>query len=123
MDVTKGTVRGICTDAVFERGEKYFSENRILDIHRVDATVTAVVNGNDQCDARASISRLTGSIRGVTAHTTGRGRVSTPSPCCFDALTTVLQMRATGSTAHSKLLTLTQGALRARSDEVRGNAH
>jgi len=56
MDVTKGTVRGICTDAVFERGEKYFSENRILDIHRVDATVTAVVNGNDQCDARVNLA-------------------------------------------------------------------
>ena len=56
MDVTEGTVREICTDAVFERGEKYLSENRILDIHRVDTTVTAVVSGSRQYDARVDLA-------------------------------------------------------------------
>lgn len=56
MDVTEGTVRKICTDAVFERGERYLAEDRILDIHRVDTTVTAVVNGNRQYDARVDLA-------------------------------------------------------------------
>jgi len=46
MDVTEDAVRDICTDAVFERGERYLAEGRIHEIHRVDTTVTAVVSGS-----------------------------------------------------------------------------
>ncbi|TKX72201.1 MULTISPECIES: SWIM zinc finger domain-containing protein [Halorubrum] len=56
MDVTEGTVREICTDAVFERGERYLSEDRILDIHRIDTTVAAVVSGSRQYDVRVDLS-------------------------------------------------------------------
>ncbi|GAA0725539.1 putative Zn finger protein [Halorubrum trapanicum] len=55
MDVTEGTVRKICTDAVFERGERYLAEDRILDIHRVDTTVAAVVSGSRQYDVRVDL--------------------------------------------------------------------
>jgi uncharacterized Zn finger protein len=56
MDVTKETVLEICTDAVFERGERYLAEGRILDIHRVDTTVTAVVSGSRQYDVRIDLA-------------------------------------------------------------------
>ena len=55
MDLTEGTVRKICTDAVFERGERYLAEDRILDIHRVDTTVAAVVSGSRQYDVHVDL--------------------------------------------------------------------
>jgi len=56
MDVTKDTVRGVCTDAVFERGERYLAEGRICEIHRVDTTVTAVVSGSRQYDVHVDLA-------------------------------------------------------------------
>lgn len=56
MDVTEDTVRGICTDAVFERGERYLADGRIREIHRVDTTVTAVVSGSRQYDVRVDLA-------------------------------------------------------------------
>jgi len=56
MDVTEDAVRDICTDAVLERGERYLAEGRIREIHRVDATVTAVVGGSRQYDVRVDLA-------------------------------------------------------------------
>ncbi|WP_123620066.1 SWIM zinc finger domain-containing protein [Halorubrum sp. CSM-61] len=56
MDVTEGGVRDLCTDAVFERGENYLSENRVREIHRVDTTVSAVVSGSRQYDVRVNLA-------------------------------------------------------------------
>ena len=56
MDVTEDAVQDICTDAVFERGETYLAENRIREIHRVDATVTAVVSGSHQYNIRVDLA-------------------------------------------------------------------
>ncbi|QAU13390.1 SWIM zinc finger domain-containing protein [Halorubrum sp. BOL3-1] len=56
MDVTEDAVRGLCTDAVYERGEQYRDEGRIREIHRVDATVTAVVSGSCQYDVRVDLA-------------------------------------------------------------------
>jgi len=56
MDVTEDTVRDICTDAVFERGERYHDEGHIHEIYRVGTTVTAVVSGSRQYDIRVDIA-------------------------------------------------------------------
>jgi len=56
MDVTEDAVRDICTDAVFERGERYLAEGPIYKIHRVDSTVTAVVSGSRQYDVRVDLA-------------------------------------------------------------------
>jgi uncharacterized Zn finger protein len=56
MDVTEDAVRDICTDAVFERGERYRDEGRIHEMHRVDTTVTAVVSGSRQYDVRIDLA-------------------------------------------------------------------
>ncbi|QIB79904.1 SWIM zinc finger domain-containing protein [Haloferax volcanii] len=56
MDVTEDAVRDICTDAVFERGERYREEGRIHGIHRIDTTVTAVVSGSRQYDVRVDLA-------------------------------------------------------------------
>jgi len=56
MDVTEDAVRDICTDAVFERGERYLAEEHIHEIHRVDTTVTAVVSGSRQYDVRVDLA-------------------------------------------------------------------
>jgi uncharacterized Zn finger protein len=56
MDITKEAVRDICTDAVFERGERYRAEGRTRESHRVDTTVTAVVIGSRQYDVRVDLA-------------------------------------------------------------------
>ncbi|RZH67818.1 SWIM zinc finger family protein [Natrinema altunense] len=56
MDVTEDTVRDVCTDAVFERGERYLTEGRIHEMHRVDTTITAVVSGSRQYDVRVDLA-------------------------------------------------------------------
>jgi len=56
MDVSEDTVRNICTDAVFERGEQYLADGRIREIHRVDTTVTTVVSGSRQYDVRVDLA-------------------------------------------------------------------
>ena len=56
MDVTEDTVREVCTEAVFEHGERYRDEDRIREVHRVDTTVTAVVSGSRQYDVRVDLA-------------------------------------------------------------------
>ncbi|WP_436348119.1 SWIM zinc finger family protein [Natronorubrum sp. FCH18a] len=56
MDVTEDMVRDVCTDAVFERGDRYLAEGRVHEIHRVDTTVTAVVSGSHQYDVRVDLA-------------------------------------------------------------------
>ncbi len=55
MSVNEADVRAVCTDAVFERGERYLSEGRIRELHRIDETVTAVVSGSRQYDVRVDL--------------------------------------------------------------------
>lgn len=52
MQITEDTIRDLCTDAVFERGETYLSEGRIQQLTRFDDTVTAVVRGSRDYDVR-----------------------------------------------------------------------
>ncbi|WP_435185752.1 SWIM zinc finger family protein [Halobellus sp. EA9] len=56
MDVTEDAVRDICTDTVFERGERYLADGHVREIHRVDTTVTAVVSGSRQYDIRVDLA-------------------------------------------------------------------
>ncbi|WP_338738953.1 SWIM zinc finger family protein [Haloplanus salilacus] len=56
MDVTEEAVRDICTDAVFERGERYLTESRIHEIHCIGTTVTAIVSGSRQYDVRVDLA-------------------------------------------------------------------
>ena len=56
MDVTEDAVRDICTDTVFERGERYLVDGHVREIHRVDTTVTAVVSGSRQYDIRVDLA-------------------------------------------------------------------
>ena len=56
MDVTGEGIQDVCTDAVFKRGENYLAESRVLEIHRVDATVTAVVSGSRQYHVRVDLA-------------------------------------------------------------------
>jgi len=50
MDITVSTIRDLCTDAVFERGEAYLDEGRISQLSRFDDTVTGVVVGSRAYD-------------------------------------------------------------------------
>ena len=56
MAIEKTDIRELCTDAVFERGENYYSDGRILDRTRVDDTITATVQGSRQYDVALSLS-------------------------------------------------------------------
>ena len=56
MDVTEDMVRDVCTDAVFERGERYLADGRLCEINRVDTTVTAVVRGSRQYNVRVDLA-------------------------------------------------------------------
>lgn len=47
MTIDNATIRNLCTDAVFERGQNYREEGRIQQIGRVDDTVTARVQGTE----------------------------------------------------------------------------
>ena len=56
MGVTEAAIQAICTDAVFERGAVSLSEDRIREIRRVDAAVSAVVSGSRQYDVRVDLA-------------------------------------------------------------------
>jgi uncharacterized Zn finger protein len=56
ITITEDAVRDICTDAVFERGERYRAEGRIREIHRINTSVTAVVSGSRQYDIRVDLA-------------------------------------------------------------------
>jgi uncharacterized Zn finger protein len=56
MTVKETDVRSLCTDAVFERGENYYTEGRIRDRMRVGDTITATVQGSKLYDLTLSLS-------------------------------------------------------------------
>ena len=56
MQITEDTIRGLCTAAVYERGETYLSEGRIQQLTRFDDTVTAVVRGSHDYDVRLDLA-------------------------------------------------------------------
>jgi len=58
FDATVGPddVHELCPDAVFERGETYYTEGRIREQTRVDDTVTATVEGSQLYDLRLSLA-------------------------------------------------------------------
>ncbi|WP_280537772.1 SWIM zinc finger family protein [Halopenitus sp. POP-27] len=55
MTVSTDAIYGICTDAVYERGENYHAEGRIREIHRFDDAVTAIVRGSRHYDVRVDL--------------------------------------------------------------------
>lgn len=56
MELTEEDVRERCTDAVFERGQKYLTDGRIHRIARFDDEVTAVVSGSRNYDVHVDLS-------------------------------------------------------------------
>jgi uncharacterized Zn finger protein len=56
MKITESTVRELCTDAVYERGENYLADGRIQQLSRFDDTVTAVVRGSRDYDLTLDLS-------------------------------------------------------------------
>ena len=50
MNIDETTIRDLCTDSVFERGQTYRNEERIKRIERFGDVVTAVVQGSSQYD-------------------------------------------------------------------------
>lgn len=56
MTVDPADVKELCPDAVFERGETYYAEVRVLERTRVDDTVTATVEGSQPYHLRLSLS-------------------------------------------------------------------
>jgi len=50
MTIDETTIRNLCTDAVFERGQRYRNEGRIQRLERFDDVVTAVVQGSSRYD-------------------------------------------------------------------------
>ncbi|AGB30168.1 zinc finger SWIM domain-containing protein [Natrinema pellirubrum DSM 15624] len=50
MNIDEKAIRNLCTDPVFERGQKYRNEGRIQRIERFDDVVTSVVQGSSQYD-------------------------------------------------------------------------
>lgn len=47
MNLTEDTIRDLCTDAVYERGENYLADGRIQQLSRFDDTITAVEDDRD----------------------------------------------------------------------------
>lgn len=56
MTVTEDTIRDLCTDAVYERGENYLADGRIQQLSRFDDTITAVVSGSRDYDLTLDLS-------------------------------------------------------------------
>jgi len=56
MTVTEDTIRDLCTDAVYERGENYLADGRIQQLSRFDDTITAVVRGSRDYDLTLDLS-------------------------------------------------------------------
>ena len=56
MTVTEDTIRDLCTDAVYERGENYLVDERIQQLSRFDNTITAVVSGSRDYDLTLDLS-------------------------------------------------------------------
>jgi len=56
MNVTRDSIRNLCTETVFNRGENYLTEGRIQQIFRFDDTITAVVSGSRDYDLALDLS-------------------------------------------------------------------
>lgn len=56
MNVDEDTIRNLCTDAVFERGQNYRKEGRIQRIDRFDDVVTAAVRGSSLYDVTVDLA-------------------------------------------------------------------
>lgn len=59
MRISESQIRERCTDAVFERGENYRSEDRIGRLSRFGSVVTAAVQGTHSYDVRVDLSSET----------------------------------------------------------------
>lgn len=59
MKVDENTIRDLCTDPVFERGQKYRHEGRIQRIERFDDVVTAAVQGSTLYDVTVELGGST----------------------------------------------------------------
>jgi uncharacterized Zn finger protein len=59
MNVDENTIRDLCTGPVFERGQKYRSEERIQRIERFDDVVTAAVQGSTLYDVTVELGGST----------------------------------------------------------------
>ena len=55
MQITDDTIREVCTAAVYERGETYFSEGRIQQLSRFDSTITGTVRGSRDYDVQLDV--------------------------------------------------------------------
>lgn len=55
MHVDEETIRDLCTDAVFERGQTYREGGRIQQLDRFDTTVTATVKGSHVYDLTVEV--------------------------------------------------------------------
>lgn len=56
MPIDQADVRDICTDAVFDRGQNYYTEGRIHERRRVDDSITATVEGSELYDVTLTLS-------------------------------------------------------------------
>lgn len=56
MRITDDTIRDLCTDAVYERGETYLSEGRIQQLSRFDDTIRATVRGSRDYDLHLDLA-------------------------------------------------------------------
>ena len=56
LDVTKHSVRNLCTETVFKRGENYLADGRIQQLSRFGDTITAVVRGSRDYDLTLDLS-------------------------------------------------------------------
>ncbi|MFC6863938.1 SWIM zinc finger domain-containing protein [Halomicroarcula sp. GCM10025817] len=59
MDLDKAKIRGICTDAVFERGQDYHDEGHVQRIERFGDVVTAAVRGTSLYDVTVDLGEHT----------------------------------------------------------------
>lgn len=56
MPVDQSEIQELCTDAVFERGQNYYTDGRIHERRRVDDHITATIEGSKLYDVTLSLS-------------------------------------------------------------------
>jgi len=56
MSIDRDTIRDVCTEAVFDRGEHYYDEGQVREYRRVDDVITATVTGSSVYDLTISLS-------------------------------------------------------------------
>lgn len=55
MNVDEAAIKGLCTDAVFERGRNYREEGRVQRLDRFDDTISATVRGTHHYDVAVDV--------------------------------------------------------------------